>query len=81
MAKAAKKAGTLFVLSSLSSTPMESVFPEAASPRWFQLYIYKDRGITGELVRRAEAAGAQALRKLGSWIGLFWSRLSRRPCW
>ena len=60
-AKAAKKAGTLFVLSSLSSTPMESVFPEAASPRWFQLYIYKDRGITGELVRRAEAAGAEAI--------------------
>ena len=60
-AKAAKKARTLFVLSSLSSTPMESVFPEAGSPRWFQLYIYKDRGITGELVRRAEAAGAEAI--------------------
>jgi 4-hydroxymandelate oxidase len=60
-AKAARKAGTLFVLSSLSSTPMESVFPEAGSPRWFQLYIYKDRGITGELVRRAEAAGAEAI--------------------
>ena len=60
-ARAAKKAGTLFVLSSLSSTPMESVFPEAGSPRWFQLYIYKDRGITGELVRRSEAAGAEAI--------------------
>jgi len=60
-ARAAKKAETLFVLSSLSSTPMESVFPEAGSPRWFQLYIYKDRGITGELVRRAEAAGAEAI--------------------
>ena len=60
-AKAAKKARTLFVLSSLSSTPMESVFPEAGSPRWFQLYIYKDREITGELVRRAEAAGAEAI--------------------
>ena len=60
-ARAARKAGTLFVLSSLSSTPMESVFPEAGSPRWFQLYIYRDRGITGELVRRAEAAGAEAI--------------------
>jgi 4-hydroxymandelate oxidase len=60
-AKAARKARTLFVLSSLSNTPMELVFPEAASPRWFQLYIYKDRGITGELVRRAEAAGAEAI--------------------
>ncbi|PYK68695.1 MAG: alpha-hydroxy-acid oxidizing enzyme [Verrucomicrobia bacterium] len=60
-AMAARAAGTLFILSSLSNTPMESVFPEAASPRWFQLYIYKDRGVTGELVRRAEAAGAEAI--------------------
>jgi 4-hydroxymandelate oxidase len=60
-AKAARAAGTLFVLSALSNTPMELVFPEAGSPRWFQLYIYKDRGVTGELVRRAEAAGAEAI--------------------
>src|SRR5205085_8613522 len=45
-AKAAKNAGTLFILSSLSNTPMEEVFAEAASPRWFQLYAYKARGIT-----------------------------------
>ena len=60
-ARAAKAAGTLFVLSSLSNTAMEAVFAEAASPRWFQLYIYKDREITGELVKRAEAAGAEAI--------------------
>jgi 4-hydroxymandelate oxidase len=40
---------------------MESVFAQAASPRWFQLYIYKDREITLELVKRAEAAGAGAI--------------------
>jgi 4-hydroxymandelate oxidase len=60
-AKAAKRAATLFILSSLSNTAMEAVFTEAASPRWFQLYIYKDRGITRELVQRAEAAGAEAI--------------------
>jgi 4-hydroxymandelate oxidase len=60
-ARAAKTAGTLFILSSLSNTAMEAVFAEAASPRWFQLYIYKDRGITAELVKRAEAAGAEAI--------------------
>jgi 4-hydroxymandelate oxidase len=60
-ARAAKKAGTLFILSSLSNTAMEKVFAEAGSPRWFQLYIYKDREITGELVKRAEAAGAEAI--------------------
>ena len=60
-ARAAKAAGTLFVLSSLSNTAMESVFAQAGSPRWFQLYIYKDRTITRELVQRAEAAGAEAI--------------------
>lgn len=60
-AKAAKAAGTLFILSSLSNTAMEAVFAEAASPRWFQLYIYKDRAITLDLVKRAEAAGAEAI--------------------
>jgi 4-hydroxymandelate oxidase len=60
-AKAASAAKTLFVLSSLSNTAVESVFTQAASPRWFQLYIYKDREITRELVKRAEAAGAEAI--------------------
>jgi len=60
-AKAAQAAKTLLILSSLSNTAMEAVFAEAASPRWFQLYIYKDREITFELVKRAEAAGAEAI--------------------
>jgi 4-hydroxymandelate oxidase len=70
-ARAAKAAGTLFILSSLSNTAMEAVFADppspgygvtgAGSPKWFQLYIYKDRGITRELVQRAEAAGAEAI--------------------
>jgi 4-hydroxymandelate oxidase len=60
-AKAAKSAGTLFILSSLSNTAIEAVFPHAASPRWFQLYIYKDKEVTRALVQRAEAAGAEAI--------------------
>src|ERR1051325_1692860 len=60
-ARAAKSARTLFILSSLSNTAMEVVFAEAASPRWFQLYIYKDREITRQLIQRAENAGAEAI--------------------
>jgi 4-hydroxymandelate oxidase len=60
-ARAAKAAGILFILSSLSNLAMEEVFALAGEPRWFQLYIYKDREITGELVRRAEDAGAGAI--------------------
>jgi 4-hydroxymandelate oxidase len=60
-ARAAKHCGTLFILSSLSNTAMETVFAESASPRWFQLYIYKDRAITRDLIQRAEAARAEAI--------------------
>lgn len=60
-ARAAGAAGTLFVLSGLSNTAMEEVFAAATGPRFFQLYIYKDRGVTRELVARAEAAGAEAI--------------------
>ena len=60
-ARAARAIGTAFILSSLSNTDMESVFAQAASPRWFQLYVYKDREITRELLQRAEAAGAEAI--------------------
>ena len=60
-ARAAKKVGTLFILSSLSNTAMEKVFAAASPPPWFQLYVYKDREITRALVQRAEAAGAEAI--------------------
>jgi len=60
-ARAAAAAATVFVLSSLSNTAMEEVFAQAARPRWFQLYIYKDRDLTLQLVQRAEAAGADAI--------------------
>jgi 4-hydroxymandelate oxidase len=60
-ARAVRAAETLFILSSLSNTPMEQVFAQAASPRWFQLYIYKEREITRQLVARAEGAGAEAI--------------------
>ena len=60
-ARAARGAGAAFALSSLSNVPMEEVFAEAGDPRWFQLYVYRDRELTRDLVARAEAAGAQAL--------------------
>lgn len=61
-ARAAHKAGTLMTLSSWSTLPLEEV--AAAAPgglRWFQLYVYKDREVTLNLIKRAEAAGYKAL--------------------
>ncbi len=59
--RAAGDAGTLFVLSTLSTTAVEEVTAAATGPVWFQLYVYKDRGATEALVRRVEAAGCRAL--------------------
>ena len=33
----------------------------SASPLWYQLYVWKDRGLSRELVQRAKAAGYQAI--------------------
>ena len=59
--RGAGDAGTIFILSTLSNTPIEEVVHAATGPVWFQLYVYRDRGATEALVRRAEAAGARAL--------------------
>lgn len=59
-AQAAGAAGALMCLSTLSSRTIEEV-AAAGGPRWFQLYVHRDRGVSAELVRRAEAAGYSAL--------------------
>jgi 4-hydroxymandelate oxidase len=59
-ARGAAAAGAIFCLSSLSNTPLEEV-TEGGGRRWFQLYVFKDRGLTRELVQRAEAAGYEAI--------------------
>lgn len=59
---AAANIKTIYTMSTLSTTSIEDVAvagPEAL--KWFQLYIYKDRELTKQLVRRAEAAGFKAL--------------------
>ncbi|MBJ7260277.1 MAG: alpha-hydroxy-acid oxidizing protein, partial [Chthoniobacterales bacterium] len=60
-ARAAGLAGTIMVVSTLSTTTIEDIAAAAKGPLWFQLYIYKDRGATADLIRRAEAAGCRAL--------------------
>ena len=59
--RAAGAAGTLMVASTLATRSLEAVAAAATGPVWFQLYVYRDRGLTESLVRRAEAAGYTAL--------------------
>ena len=60
-AKAAVSRGALFTLSTMSIGTIEEVAAAAPSPLWFQLYVWRDRGVTRSLVERAKAAGYHAL--------------------
>ncbi len=60
-ARAAGRAGTIMILSSLSNTAVEQVVAASTGPVWFQLYVYRDREATAGLVQRAEAAGCEAI--------------------
>jgi 4-hydroxymandelate oxidase len=60
-ARAAARQGTLLVVSTLATTTLEDVARASTGPKWFQLYVHKDRGMTHALVERAEAAGYLAL--------------------
>ncbi len=59
--KAAGSASTVMVLSSGSSYTMEEIAQAATGPVWFQQYFYQDRGVTLEMVHRAEEAGYTAI--------------------
>lgn len=62
-ARAAASAGTALCLSSLSTKSLEAVADASGPTRpvFFQLYPYRDRGLTDEIVMRAQAAGYRAL--------------------
>lgn len=60
-ARAAARLETIFTLSTMSVCTIEEVAAAGPAPRWFQLYIWKDREITRSLVERARTAGYSAL--------------------
>ncbi len=61
IARAARRANLPCVLSTASFVPMERVIQEAGGTLWFQLYMSKDVKTAERLVRRALAAGFEAL--------------------
>lgn len=61
-ARAAAAANKLYVASTLATTTLEDVAAAApGGPRWFQLYVHKERAFTASLVARAKAAGYRAI--------------------
>lgn len=60
VARAAAAAGILYGLSTMATTAIETVATTGAK-RYFQLYMFRDRGLTEALLERAWASGFTAL--------------------
>jgi isopentenyl diphosphate isomerase/L-lactate dehydrogenase-like FMN-dependent dehydrogenase len=60
-ARAAGKAGTAYILSTLSGTPMEQVRAATNGPAWYQVYLCGGREASVKMLQRAKAAGFTAL--------------------
>jgi isopentenyl diphosphate isomerase/L-lactate dehydrogenase-like FMN-dependent dehydrogenase len=59
--RAASAAGTGYCLSHASVCTIEDLAAGGVSPRWMQIFIYRDRGFTRTFLERAEASGYDGL--------------------
>lgn len=69
-ARAAAAARTIFGVSSSAGNSVEEIAAVSNGPKWFQLYVPRDRAVTRRLVERVERAGYQAIVvtvDLGEW--------------
>ena len=61
VAKAAEKFGTMFGISSLGTVGVEEIGSTIRTPKLFQLYFHKDRGLTNSMIERCIAANFDVL--------------------
>ena len=61
LARALHEAGTVSVLAAMASCPVEEVMAAATGPVWFQMYLWRDRGLLKSLLDRVKAAGVRVL--------------------
>ncbi len=60
-ARAAARFGTIYSTSHASTATLEAIGAATPAPKWMQVFLYKDRGLTAEFAARAAAAGYGAL--------------------
>ena len=61
VARAAARHDIPYSLSTLSTRSIEEVAAVSDGRKWFQVYVWKDRGLVKDLIDRAAAAGYEAL--------------------
>jgi lactate oxidase len=59
--KGTNAAGTIFCASSVTQLSVEEMAAAGEGPKWFQLYIPRDRGFAREMLQRAKASGYTAI--------------------
>jgi 4-hydroxymandelate oxidase len=60
-ARACADAGTIMVVSSTTIDYLEDVAAASSGPKWWQLYLFTDRGVTTDMLHRVVAAGYGAV--------------------
>ena len=60
-ARAADKMGTMFGISTMSTTSIEEIGQLTNGPKLFQLYIHKDKGLTDNLIERCKKSGFKSM--------------------
>jgi L-lactate dehydrogenase (cytochrome) len=58
---AAARHGTIFATSTMASRTIEAVAASSPGPKWFQLYVWKDRAVLEDFIARCRASGYDAL--------------------
>jgi L-lactate dehydrogenase (cytochrome) len=61
VARAAQRAGLPYSLSTLGTRSIEEVAAVSSGRLWFQVYVWKDRGLVADMVQRAAESGYEAL--------------------
>lgn len=61
LARAAAAANIPFIMSGASTASIEAAAQIAPAHTWYQLYVARDRKISEDMIRRADAAGLSAL--------------------
>ena len=61
VARSADRAGLPYSLSTLGTRSIEEISSVSAGRKWFQVYVWNDRGLVKEMIARAEDANFEAL--------------------
>jgi L-lactate dehydrogenase (cytochrome) len=61
VARAAARLGLPYTLSTMATRSIEDVAAVSDGPKWFQVYVWRDRGMVKDMISRAAASGYEAL--------------------